>query len=330
MVPLNKLPFFVKRKVVDTFQRTVHGRRLTDWSRVPESLRELAKQNEYMPANPYPIEQIVQEFKAEPIVSQTTPIVTMGSCFAIELERWLRKNEYNCLKNVWGAVFTPQAFAEIIRYSFETETWNPHEPFWVVKGKYHNPYVKSNINYPVELGDNETEARAALQMHYAESAAALKQAKVVVWTLGLTELWRNKQDHATYFALPLAEVYDENKHEFYNLSYEDVVGHLRYAITTLKQHNPDIKIIFSVSPIPLHVSFRPELGPYVATQYSKSVLHAAAMSMTEQYDYVHYMPSYEIVRSNPLGNYQPDGRHVNQDCVDLIMQAFKRIYVYGP
>jgi hypothetical protein len=318
----------LKRRIVSTYQKAVYGRRIPDWNRVPAQLREAAIRNEYLPANPYPTEQLVQEFKAEAFITPQTRIVAMGSCFAQELEKWLRKNEYNCLKNVWGAVFSSRSFEQIIQYSFETHLWDPAEPFWMIKGKYHDPYLKSS-GEATYLGETEAEAQAALQKHYRESAERLSEAEVAVWTLGLTELWRNRNDHKTYFALPFAEVYDPSLHEFYNLTYEEVVAQLDYSITTLKKHNPKIKFILSVSPIPLHITFREHLGPYVATQYSKSVLHAAVMAMVERYDYVYYMPSYEITRANPAVNYQADGRHVNSVCVETIMQAFKKLYVLG-
>ncbi len=326
MSTLNKLPI-LKRKIVRTYQKTAYGRRLPNWDRVPAPLRELAQRNEYAPANPYPVEQVIKEFKAKPFVTQQTAIVTMGSCFAQELDKWLMKHQYHILKNVWGAVFSPQSFAQIIQYSLETPTWTPDELFWIMEGKFHNPYVKGSIGTPAYLGQTEAEAHLALQQHYEQSRDILLQAEVAVWTLGLTEQWRNKRDHKSYFALPFAQVYNPELHEFNNLTYEDVFRHLEYAVTTFKKYNPKVQFIFSVSPVPLHVTFREHLGPYVATQYSKSVLHAAAMRMVEQYDYVFYMPSYEITRSNPTVNYESDGRHVNEACVDTIMDAFKQLYV---
>jgi hypothetical protein len=326
MSALNKIPV-LKRRIIKTYQKTVYGRRQPDWDRVPEALRDTARRNEYLAANPYPVEQIVREFKATPFVTPQTKTVTMGSCFAQELDKWLTKHHYNILRNVWGAVFSPQSFAQIIAYSFETASWTPDELFWVMDGKYRNPYVKGGTGEPAYLGETEADARLALQAHYEQSRDILSQAEAAVWTLGLTESWRNKRDHKTYFALPFTQVYNPELHEFHNLSYEDVIRHLDYAITTYKKYNPALQFILSVSPVPLHVSFREHLGPYVATQYSKSVLHAAAMRMVEQYDYVSYMPSFEITRSNPTVNYQADGRHVNEACVETIMDAFKQLYV---
>jgi hypothetical protein len=317
-----KLPF--QSKVQDA----VFGRRLPDWSSLPEMLRTRAQRNEYLPANPYPVEKLVAEFQGEPFITRQTKIVTIGSCFAEELNKWLNANGYTVAPQVWGQVYTPQNIAQIVRYAFEPETWQPEEPFWVMSGKYHDPYLKGlKTGLPAYLGDSEGDARQALAAHYEQSAQVLGEAELVVWTLGLTELWRNSRDHAAYFRVPYPDVYNPARHEFYALTYEDVRQHLDDAITRLGRHNPRAKILLSVSPVPLHVSFRDHLGPYVATQYSKSVLHAAALATVERHTGVYYMPSYEITRINPLVNYKRDGRHINPECVDSIMTAFKTLYV---
>jgi len=304
-----------------------YGKHRIDNSRIPEPLREIVTNNEYVAASPYPVERLVEEFKTTPFITRETRILTMGSCFADELNKWLQRNQYQVLKNIWGAVFTPQSFAQIIRYSFEPENWNPVEPFWIIDGKYYYPYLKSSFGTGMLLGDNEAEANQNLRRHFQESAEKLGEAELAVWTLGLVELWRNRQDHATYFQLPTAEIYDPNIHEFHCLTYEEVMEHMRYSISTYKKHNPGLKILLSVSPIPLRVTFREQLGPYIATQYSKSVLHAAALRLTEEYRDVYYMPSYEITRMNPALYYKQDGRHVNELCVDTVMDIFQKLYI---
>jgi hypothetical protein len=299
-----------------------------DMSRIPEPLREIVGRGRYLRANPYPVDRIIEAFKSEKIATRESAIIAMGSCFAQELYRWLIKNGYNCLPHEWGVIYSPQSFAQIIQYSLEPESWQPEEPFWLIDGKYYDPYVKAIKPIgPTLRGDDLPGAEAAQHLHRAQSAELLLQADLAVWTLGLTELWRNKRDHKAYYAIPYPQVYDPARHEFYSLTYEEVIQQLTYAIETLVKHNPSISVLLSVSPVPLSVSYREEYGPYIATQVSKSILHAAAFALVEKYDHVFYMPSYEIARNDPRANYRADGRHVNQHCVDTVMEAFKHLYV---
>jgi len=212
-----------------------------------------------------------------------------------------------------GVVYTPQSIAQIMQYSFEGNTWQPKEPFWIINGKYFFPYLKANNHKgPKYLGEDESSAREASKIHYKQSARLLKEAELVFWNIGLTELWRNRSDHLAFYAFPYPEVFDKDIHEFYNLSYQDVVDKLKYAVVTLKKSNPNVKIIFSIEPVPLSTTFRPHIGPYVATQYSKSVLMTAVMAIVEKHSDVFYLPGFEIIRNNPQKFYQADGRHVNK------------------
>lgn len=318
-----KMPFRVFKR-----DKSRNKRISPKWSRIPKPVRNVAMAGEYLRLNPYPVESIVSGFRAKPFITKQTKIITMGSCFAQELNRWLRQNEYNCLEHKWGVIYSPQSIAQIVQYSFDRDSWNPDEPFWVIDGKYHDPYLKSEDHSgPTYRGDDEASAWRAQEIHFRHSGQLLRQAELVVWTLGLTELWRNQRDHAAYYAVPYPGVYDAERHEFHSLTYEDVAQKLKYAVTTLTSANPTVTIMLSVSPVPLSISFRAHLGPYIATQYSKSILHSAALATVEKYDNVIYMPSYEITRNDPIANYKSDGRHVNSECVRVIMEAFKQLYV---
>lgn len=299
-----------------------------DANRIPSALTNSVKKGKYVRKNPYPLESIVQDFQGHPFITKNTKTIVMGSCFSQEIYQWMCANGYNCLEHLWGVVYTPQSIAQIIQYSFETEKWDPEEPLWKIGNGYYFPYLKAdNHKGPKYLGEDQASARKSLENHYKQSAKLLTEAQFVFWNIGLTELWRNKRDRLSYYAFPYPEVFDKNKHEFYNLTYGDVIESLEYAIVTLKKHNTGVKILFSIEPVPLSISFRPQLGPYVATHYSKSVLMAAAMKLIEEHDDVYYMPAYEIIRNNPETFYLPDGRHINKNGVDAIMKSFEKLYV---
>lgn len=318
----------IQKTITKVGQMVTRKRISPIWARIPEPLRDLAREGEYLRVFPYPAERIVEDYKTKPFVTRDTKIVTLGSCFAQELYRWLLTNNFNCLKDEWGVIYSPKSIAQIIQYSFDSANWTPSEAMWLIDSKYYFPYLKSaDHSGPKLLGSSEAEAESSLKKHFEKSELILKEADLAVWTLGLTELWRNKRDGYAYYAIPYPQMFNSDVHEFHSLSYEEVIDSLQYAIQTYKNNNQKLKIILSVSPIPLSMSFRSHLGPYVATQYSKSILHAAALTLSEKYDYVFYMPSYELVRNDPSTNYTDDGRHVTRHCVNSIMNSFKKLYV---
>jgi hypothetical protein len=251
----------------------------------------------------------------------------MGSCFAQELDRWLIRNKYSC-KTLGGVVYTPRNIKQIIQCSFEPSSWNPIQKYWIDDNKYYEPYVKSKDHSgPRFLGKTEEEAERALELIYERCSKTLMEADLVVITLGLTEHWRHKDDLKAFYRMPFEVNYDSTIHEFHSLSYKEVLDDLNIIVELFKKYNKNIKILFSISPVPLSATFRPHLGAYIATSFSKSILHAAAHDVVIRNDNAYYMPSYEIVKSNPIIHYKKDGRHVNPHSVNSIMSTFEKLYV---
>lgn len=274
------------------------------------------------------VADIIGTFKAENFVTINTKIGTIGSCFAQEIKRWLNDNGYKHLRDEWGIVYSPQTIRQIIQYSFEPNTWAPAEKFWIEDNNFYEPYRKANDHSgPAFLGNSTLESQQTLEQHYERSRNLLKDIEVMIITLGLTELVRNKEDKCAFDLFPWDGVYKPEIHEFWSLTYDEVMSELGTIVSLFRKHNPKAKIILTVSPVPLGSTFRGYLGPYIATSFSKSILHAASFEAVEENENVYYLPSYEIARSNPVKNYKEDGRHVNTECIDRIMEAFHKLYV---
>jgi hypothetical protein len=62
----------------------------------------------------------------------------------------------------------------------------------------------------------------------------------------------------------------------------------------------------------------------VASSYSKSVLRSVAGHLQEQYEFIDYFPSYEIVGSHIMRGqfFNPDGRTVSLYGVSHVMKQF--------
>jgi hypothetical protein len=97
--------------------------------------------------------------------------------------------------------------------------------------------------------------------------------------------------------------------------------------TGLKVLNPDARIIVTVSPVPLQVSFT-GTDPGVANMLSKSVLRAVAQAMADAHSDVDYFPSYEMVALAPRSKaYAPDCRHIGDAAVSAVIGKFLQSYM---
>lgn len=126
-----------------------------------------------------------------------------------------------------------------------------------------------------------------------------------------------------YSACPgtLAGSFDPALHRFRNLEYPEIVSDLGRIRELLRALNPDIRLLITVSPVPLVATAAPEAHVLTATTHSKSVLRAAAGAFCAQHADVDYFPSYEIVTNPGLGRqmFDADRRSVLPEGVAFVM-----------
>lgn len=106
-----------------------------------------------------------------------------------------------------------------------------------------------------------------------------------------------------------------------------VLGDMREAMDFVRDRNPRIRFIITVSPVPL-VATAEDRHVLVSTTHSKAILRTVAGELDAQYDDVAYFPSYEIITGNfnKGAYYQPDLREVTEAGVQHVMRLFMKHY----
>lgn len=102
------------------------------------------------------------------------------------------------------------------------------------------------------------------------------------------------------------------------LSVDECADYLRDAVTMLRQINPSVRIIITVSPI------RYAKYGFHGSQLSKATLLLAADKLTKEMDNVVYFPAYEIVNDElrDYRFYREDMLHPTDQAVEYIWQRF--------
>lgn len=141
-------------------------------------------------------------------------------------------------------------------------------------------------------------------------------------TLGMTEVFKKKNNGLVCNQIPvyaggagLRETY------YHQSSFDENYQNVRRALTLLKQMNPRIQVVLTVSPVPLERSFN-EHDVFVNNMESKTTLRAVVAQICREFDWVHYFPSFEIVWGIGRQAYQADGVHVNPNIVQAIIGLF--------
>ena len=170
--------------------------------------------------------------------------------------------------------------------------------------------------------------RADRKQHLAAVRRMFEELEVFIFTLGLTECWRSREDGAVFPLCPGVEggTFDPARHEFYNQTVSDVVDDLSAFSEALSTINPRVKVVLTVSPVPLIATAEPDAHVLSATTYSKSVLRVAAETVRQRFENVEYFPSYEIITGafNRGAYYAADLRNVVQEGVSHVMRLFMR------
>lgn len=272
-------------------------------------------------------------------------VSTAGSCFAQHISRALLKNNFNYYVSEKAPSQLDEAAAQERNYGvfsarfgniystsqllqlFE-RAYNRFSPeltyFRLPNGRYVDPF-RPYIEPHGFSSIDDVVASASEHLGYVRTM--FEASDFFIFTLGLTEGWRSKRDGAV---LPLApgvvtsEV-DNNDFEFFNMTCDEVVSDLCKFIDLLRHVNSKIKIILTVSPVPLIATYENKHA-LVSTTYSKSVLRVAADVIERKFDNVMYFPSYEIITGNyNMGSYyEDDFRTVKALGVDHVMKLFMK------
>jgi hypothetical protein len=155
---------------------------------------------------------------------------------------------------------------------------------------------------------------------------------VLVFTLGLTEAWHRPADGVVLplapgvasAAAPMAEF------AFVNFSHEQVLADMRAFLWLLKSVNAKVRVVLTVSPVPLVATYEPR-SVMASTAYSKAVLRTVAQELVNEFDWVAYFASYEVITTAPnAGRYfAPDWREVLPEGVAHVMGLFMKHWALG-
>ncbi len=280
-------------------------------------------------------------------ISASDRLSTAGSCFAQHISRHMRENEYNWFNAEpghgllpddvratfnydtfsarYGNIYTTRQLLQMLERAYGLRT--AEDDIWQSAKGFIDPY-RPHIQ-PNGFA-TKAEFHADRRAHYRAIRTITEQSDVFVFTLGLTEMWENKTDGMAYALCPGcgAGEHDVSRHQFRNLSVNEVVADLNAAIIFMRERNPALRVLLTVSPVPLIATFEPRHA-LVSTTYSKSVLRVAAQMVADADSLVEYFPSYEIITGQAARGsyYGADLREVTPAGVAHVMKVFSRSYL---
>ncbi len=268
-------------------------------------------------------------------------IVTFGSCFAQHIGNALVERGFNWVNNEKSPHGLSESNKKLFNYNvFSARTGNIYTTSLL---KQWTEWALDKAEVPTEIWQQDDRFydpfRPNIEPNGFESAAELHQsqqqaiksfkisietADCFVFTLGLTESWRNKEFGYEYPMCPgtVAGEFNSEIHKFHNQLFAEVIKNLREAVTMMREVNPKLKFILTVSPVPLTATMSKN-HVLVASMESKSILRAVAGQFSGV-NFVDYFPSYEIINSPVFQGvfFEANKRSVSSHGVKFVMDSF--------
>lgn len=298
----------------------------------------------------------IEPFHLDPVtavrfrIGRDERVATAGSCFAQHISRRLagigfnyfvtedgaglpederKSRQFGVFSARFGNLYTTRQLLQLLEACLDGRT--PAEAAWQRDdGRFVDALRPQVEPDGFATADAVLEARAD---HLQHVRRMFTECDVFVFTLGLTEAWCSLVDGTVYPLAPgvAGGRHDPRRHAFANFTVEAVGADLEAFLQRLRSVNPAVRVILTVSPVPLVATYEPR-HVLVSTTYSKSVLRVAAEAAWRAHDWVEYFPSYEIITGHYHGGayFEADCRNVNAIGVDHAMRCFLRHYADGP
>ena len=249
-------------------------------------------------------------------VSYQTPCLFIGSCFANDIGQRMQVYKFPVLINPFGTLFNPASISNdlmslISGKSFTADDLTFHDGMWFSFSHY--------------TGFDRSDRQAcldAINHSLSEASAWLKQCRYLVITFGtawtFTHIKTGKRV-ANCHKLPAEEFTREL------MDPAEITGIYSSLLNALRQLNPGIRVIFTVSPV------RHWKDGAVNNQVSKSVLLLSIQRLLNTTDHILYFPAYEIFMDElrDYRFYAADMMHPSEQGTDYVWERFCDAFLDG-
>ena len=257
--------------------------------------------------------EVSPEKGLEGLLSHGTPVVLVGSCFTDNIGACMRDDLFDVIVNPFGPIYNPSSVRRAVSSIVDGIRISPGDLF-PHEGRFHSHLFHSRYSGC----DREAAAQAMTrQLHLAREA--LLHASSLIVTLGTTRVFRHRQQGmvvANCHRLPSSSFREET------LSLDQCTDDLESLVSMVRTVNPDIHIIFTVSPLRYLGQ-----GAHI-NSISKATLLLAIDSVVRTFPSTHYFPSFEIMMDDlrDYRFYADDMKHPTDQAVRYIYDIFSATY----
>lgn len=246
-------------------------------------------------------------------IAHKDKIMTLGSCFSENIGKKLQERCFDVDINPFGVLYNPFSVRNSLLKLIQNQTFAADDLF-------HHNSLWNSFSHSSLFSDIDVEKTLAqINGRMEKSFRFFQDTDFILITFGTAWVYesvRTGEIVANCHKLPSKEFLR------YRLSIDDIVDAYKEIIAQIQRLNPDIKIIFTLSPI------RHWKDGAHENNISKSILLLAINELEKLFDAVYYFPAYEIMLDElrDYRFYAEDMLHPSAVAVDYIWQQFVDCY----
>jgi len=250
-------------------------------------------------------------------IEYNSKIVSLGSCFAVNMAEKLDYFKFQNVCNPFGILFHPLAIEKLIHFAVS------HKVFYEADIFFHNERWHCFEAHSDLSDSNKENLLQHLNQITRLSYQQITEATHVIITYGTSWVYRNVESNkivANCHKVPQKQFTKEL------LSVKTIQDSIKNTIALIRKVNPNCNFIFTVSPV-RHIK-----DGFVENNVSKSHLISSLHDILNTANcklQTEYFPSYEIMMDElrDYRFYAEDMLHPNQVAVDYSWERFRETYI---
>ncbi len=243
------------------------------------------------------------------LIDYNSRLMMLGSCFAENMGSKFSYYKFDVDVNPCGIIYNPLSVANVLRLIVEGKQFEKSD-LRQVGGKWVSLYHHGAFS-----STDPDECLRRINDRLTKATGELRTLDLLVITWGTTWVYRYTREN---IVVSNCHKIPSQEFERSRLSVEDIVKEYLVLIGRLREINPGLRILFTVSPI------RHWKDGAHGNQLSKATLLLAIDRLREELQHVYYFPAYEIVLDElrDYRFYADDMLHMSGFTVDYIWERF--------
>jgi hypothetical protein len=244
-------------------------------------------------------------------------ILLTGSCFTEHIGNALRDWKFDTLQNPNGILFDPASVASSLISYIQPRLYMEEDLV------FFNEVYQSWQHHSVFSHVDKTECLSGINASQERAHTFLKNADWLIITLGSAFSYRLADEGATVSNCHRAPAQTFNKHL---MTIEEINTVLDSCIHQLFYFNPNLRILFTVSPV-RHIR-----DGVVENNRSKARLIESVHHLVNKFDRIWYFPAYELVIDilRDYRFYDVDMVHPNYPATAFVLGKFTQYCIDEP